>query len=116
MTFAPKGTNEITLTPLVGLIRKDRNNYKIHITLGITEVTKILMVAGFPQVPPQVAGVDKLVPGMVVATGVARGSAKGQAQNRAGGRSGVHVEGIPRKGKETPVTDTGTNTPQRCRD
>lgn len=97
------------------LIRKYRTKYKIHITLEIMEVTKIPMVAGFLPVPPQVAGVDKLVPGMVVATGAARGSAKGQGQNRAGGRLGVHVEGIPRKGKEIPVTDTGTSTPQRCR-
>ena len=74
------------------------------------------MVAGFLQVPPQVAGVDKLVPGMVAATGVVRGSVKGQAQNRAGGRSGVHVEGILRKGKGTLATDTGTSTPQRYRD
>jgi len=99
----------------VVLIRKDRNKYKIHITLEITEVTKIPMVAGFLQVPPQVAGVDKLVPDMAVATGVVRGSAKGQAQTRAGDRSGAHVEGIPRKGKEIPVIDTGTSTPQRCR-
>jgi len=73
------------------------------------------MVAGFLQVPPQVAGVDKLVPGMAAATGVVHGSAKGQAQTRAGGRSGVHAEGIPRMGRGTPVTGTGTNTPQRCR-
>ena len=87
--------------------------YKIHITLEITEVAKVPMVAGFLLVPPQVAGVDKLVPGMAVATGVVRGSVKGQAQNPVGGRSGDPVEGIPRKGKEIPVTDTGTST-LRC--
>ena len=89
------------------------STYKIHITLEITEVTKIPMVAGFLPVPPQVAGMDKLVPGMAVATGVVRGSVKGQAQNPVGGRSGDPVEGIPRKGKEIPVTDTGTST-LRC--
>jgi len=94
--------------------RKDLKEYKIHITLEITKVAKIPMIAEFLQVPPQVAGVGKLVPGMAVATGAVRGSAKGQAQNRAGGRSGVPVEDIPRKGKEIPGTDTGTSTPQCC--
>lgn len=73
------------------------------------------MVAGVLPVPPQVAGVDELVPDMAVAIGVVRGSVKGQAQNRAVGKLGVPVEGIPRRGKEKRVTGTGTSTLQHCR-
>ena len=73
------------------------------------------MVVGFLLVPPQAAGVDKLVPDMAVATGAVRGSVMGQAQNREVGKSGPPVEGIPHRGREIRVTDTGTSMPQRCR-
>jgi len=117
VTYAPKHTNEITLTPRGGCAstQKDCNKYKIHITLEITEVAKVPMVAGSPPVLPQVAGVDKPVLGMAAAIGAVRGSAKGRAQNLAGGRLEDPVEGIPRTGKETLATDTGTSTPQYCR-
>jgi hypothetical protein len=72
------------------------------------------MVPGFLPVPPEVVGVDKQVPDMAAAIGAVPGSVMGQAQNRAAGKSGV-PEGIPRRGKEIRVTDTGTSTPQRCR-
>jgi len=72
------------------------------------------MVAGILPVP-RVVGVDGLVPDMAVAIGVVRGSAMGHAQNRAVGTLEVPVEDIPRRGKATRVTDTGTSTPQRCK-
>ena len=89
--------------------------YKIHITLEITEVTKVPVVAGILLVPLQVVGVDGSVPGMAAAIGVVHGSVMGQAQNRAAGKLGAPVEGIPRRGKETRVTGTGTSTLQHCR-
>lgn len=89
--------------------------YKIHITLGITKVSKVPMVAESLPVPPQIVGADKPVPHRVVAIGGVHGSAMGQARNRVAGKPGAPVEGIPRRGKETRVTDTGTSTPQRYR-
>ena len=74
------------------------------------------MVAAFLPVPPQVVGADKPVPDMVVAIGAVHGSVMGQAQIRVVGRSGGPVEGIRRRGKEIRATDTGTSTPQHCRD
>ena len=112
--------NEITLTTILMTGRLSLGSigysqYKIHITLEITEVTKIPMVPRFLLVPLQVVGADKPVPDMAVAIGVVRDSAKGQGQNRAVGKSGVPVEGTPRRGKEIRVTDIGTSMPQCCK-
>lgn len=59
---------------------------------------------------------DEVVPDTVVAIGGVRGSAMGLVQDRVMGKLGVPVENIPGRGKETYLTDTGTNMLQRCRD
>lgn len=59
--------------------------------------------------------VDEPVPDMGVAIGAHRDSVMDQVQSRAVGRLGVPVEGIPGRGKETLVIDTGTSMLQRCR-
>lgn len=58
---------------------------------------------------------DEPVPDMGVAIGAARDNVMGRAQNQAMGRLGFHVEGIPRRSKETRVIDTGKSILQHHR-